>query len=218
MSVSSILVEDPTTAGYTIRCGASWATRHSRSEILCLTYNSGWLNRENSWGIIPIRNTKYIGHYLFTKRKLYVWFILRIWFIQARSKIYGLPFHGVVGVLANPDSRMLRNSHACFTNSLRSRSVAMTLPSSLLSSDLACVKWKQYVNFSTKFIFIKFRTSINPNSVKLKMSKWPWPLVHWPCHSAVGRWSRLWPTVGSSGTRGGRFPSRWPADSRCTPR
>lgn len=88
--------------------------------------------------------------FFLTKRKLHAGFISRIWFIQTKTKIHWLPFHGVVGVLANPDSRMLRNSHACFTNSLRSRSVAMTLPSSLLSSDLACVKWKQYINFSTK--------------------------------------------------------------------
>lgn len=153
--MSSILVEDPTTAGYTIRCGASWATRHSRSEILCLTYNSGWLNRENSWGIIPIRNTKYNVHRkLFSYQKMHAGFtiLLRMWFIQVKPKLYWLPFHGVVGVLANPDSRMLRNSQACFTNSLRSRSVAMTLPSSLLSSDLACVKWKQYINLSGKEI------------------------------------------------------------------
>ena len=35
--VSSLAVELPTTAGYTIRCGASSATLHSRSDILCLT-------------------------------------------------------------------------------------------------------------------------------------------------------------------------------------
>ena len=35
--VSSLAVELPTTAGYTMRCGASSATLHSRSDILCLT-------------------------------------------------------------------------------------------------------------------------------------------------------------------------------------
>lgn len=94
-----------------------------------------------------IQNTMYIENYFLTK-KMHAGFtiLLRIWFIQVKPKLYWVPFHGVVGVLANPDSRMLRNSQACFTNSLRSRSVAMTLPSSLLSSDLACVKWKQYIN------------------------------------------------------------------------
>jgi len=54
-SLQSVLNdEDPTTAGYTIRCGASWATLHRRSDTLCLTYISGWLKRENNCGIIPV--------------------------------------------------------------------------------------------------------------------------------------------------------------------
>ena len=43
-------------------------------------------------------------------------------------------------------------------------------------------------------------------------------LVHWPFHWVVGRWSRPWRTVGSSGRCGVRFLSRWRADPPRTPR
>lgn len=43
----------PTIAGYSMRCGESWATRQRRLQILWRTYTSGWFKREKSCGIIP---------------------------------------------------------------------------------------------------------------------------------------------------------------------
>ena len=43
-----------------MRWGASCATRHRSSDTLCLTYASGWFNRENSCGIMPATPKKHV--------------------------------------------------------------------------------------------------------------------------------------------------------------
>ena len=57
---------------------------------------------------------------------------------QANATQWTLPFHGAVGVWANPSSSMSLSSHACLTSNLSNLRVAMVIPSCCPPSSLVC--------------------------------------------------------------------------------